>query len=409
MKKNRINLIAALATAVFSLSSCIYDDEVATFAPNSGLSQDEVSIAAVMQGVDASTRAAYNLQTDNLQDWRKVGIFVYKTGKTAAVTASTGVTGYAGYENIGVTAPTTGTTAPTSSAPITLTPASKLYFPVDNSDVDVYVYAPYSADYSPSTSPAFTPDVKNMEFTVEADQTEDDDYIASDFIYGMAMADYDAAAPNTKKANVTMYHALTKMTFKLEDGTVTSSLGTNAAGITKIALKNVFTKAKIDMNAAIVASPASGESYLNNATAGNTNVTTFNNSSTALTATRSDVTVAEYDPSASATTHTTNFYAAAKANGVSAIIPPHSAADLQDSGSGTPTPVQVEVTIDGVTKTANIYHVTTPTAAATDVTELLPGFEYVFNLKIKGSELILVVVSVVPWVQHNSGDRDLEF
>ena len=382
MKKNRFYLLAALATTAFSLSSCIYDDEVASFAPNSGLSQDEIKVAAVMQGVDASTRAAYNLQSENLYDWTKAGIFVYKTGNTAAVSASTGVTGYAGYENIGVQSPSTGATKPTASSPLTLTPVSKLYFPVDNTDVDVYVYAPYDAAYSTS------PDVTAMDFTVKGDQAENADYYDSDFIYGMATADYDAAT-DPKTAKVTMYHALTKMTFKITED------GANASGITDISLLNVFKTAEIDMSAPIVASPTSGDPYLNNGT--NVNVTTDN------TATRGNVVVAHYDGATG--THTTNFYSAAKSDGVSAIIPPHSTADLQDSSNSNANPVKVSVTIDGKTKTVDVYQASGTGA----LTELLPGFEYVFNLKIKATEVIVVVVSIVDWQTQTAVDRDLTF
>lgn len=392
MKRN-VLWIAALATTM--MTSCIYDNENdPTVVQQQGqYSNDEVEIYASLKGSESTTRAAYNLQSENLEDWSTVGIFVYKTGKTAAVSASTGETGYAGYENIRVTSPTTVATTPSSTDSLKLTPESKLYFPVDNSDVDVYVYSPYSTDYSPTATPAFTPNVAAMKFSVQDDQTEDEDYVKSDFIYGMATADYDADAPNTKKAVITMYHALSKVTFKITEN------GANAEGITDIRLKNVFKGATIDMTEDIEDSPTSGEPYLNNGS--NTNVITDK------TVSRGDVIVAHYDPTPGAT-HTANFYSTAKSNGVSAIIPPHSSDDLRDtSGSGAKA-VKVSVTIDNVTKEAQIYKSSSP-AATTDVTELLPGFEYVFNLKINASEIILVVVSVKPWEQYNAGDRDLNF
>lgn len=367
MKKNRINLIAALATAVFSLSSCIYDDEVSTYAPNGELSQEEVKISASMQGVETTTRAAYNLQGDNLADWSKAGIFVYKTGQTAAVAASTGVTGYAGYANIAVNSPTTGAATPTSAAPLTLTPASSLYFPIDKTAVDVYVYAPRDASYT---------DVTSMAFTVDADQSTDAKYIASDFIYGKATAVYSGATSPAvdKRADVTMYHALTKLTFKITED------GSNAAGITQIKLKDVYKKATINMSTAINTSAP----WL---TAG-TQVTT---SSTA-----SDM----GNVIVSNSTDNTNLYAdvlnssTATGNGVSAIIP------AQSGMSDTAGP-KVEVTIDGQSKEAYL--------GSSTFTAFEPGKEYIYTLNIKATGVVVVVVSVVDWIAGASQSRDLTF
>lgn len=387
MKKNRFYLLAAMATAVISLSSCIYDDEVATAPSTSFNSDEEVQITATMQGINAgNTRAAYNLQSDNLNSWTNAGIYVFKTGATKAVAASTGVTGYAGYNNLQVTGTTPTTVSdPPATTNITLsTDPTKLYFPVDNTDVDAYVYAPYAAANKADDI------VKAMPVTVADDQTQDASYIASDFIYGKATASYTG----NKTASVTMYHAMTKMTFKIVD----AANGTNAAGITEIKLTNVFKSATVDMSAAVVASPtAATDPYLNNGS--NVNVTTT------TTGTRGDVIVAAYDPSGSTAAHTTNFYTTAKNNGVSAVIPPHSAADLQNSSASPAAPVQVSVTIDGKTKTAEIYQ-STGTGA---LTELLPGFEYIFTLNIKATGIIIVAVAIKPWQSGGTVARDLTF
>ena len=380
MKKNRINLIATLATAVFSLSSCIYDDEVATASSTPFNSDEEVQITATMQGINAgNTRAAYNLQSDNLDSWLNAGIYIFKTNATKAVAAATGVTGYAGYNNIQVTTTNPATVSdPPATTNITLSAdPTKFYFPVDNTDVDAYVYAPYAAGNTADDI------VKTMPVTVASDQTEDADYIASDFIYGKATASYIG----NKTASVTMYHAMTKMTFKIVD----AANGTNAAGITEIKLTNVFKSATVDMSAPVVASPSGTDPYLNNGS--NVNVTTTTSD------TRGDVIVAQLN----STTHTTNFYTAATSNGVSAIIPPHDAAALQNSGA---TPVQVSVTIDGKTKTVDIYK---SSGDANDLTDLLPGFEYVFTLNIKATGIIIVAVAIKPWLSGAAVARDLTF
>lgn len=357
MKKNRFYLLAAMATAVFSLSSCIYDDEVATATPNGELSQEEVKISATMQEIEATTRAASDLQGDNLDDWTTTGIFVYKTGKTAAVAASTGVTGYTGYENIGVTGTTpTSVTVPPATQNITLTPAQALYFPVDKTDVDVFVYAPRDDSYT---------DVTSMAFTVNADQSKATNYKASDFVYGKGTADYDGTPAKT--AQISMNHALTKLTFYIED------IGGVAGNITDITLGDVYKKATIDMSKTITTSGC----VTTSSDAGDKGTVKVSNSS-----------------------DNPNLYTDVKTvsggtqPGVSAIIPPQTGM----SASAGPT---VSVTINGTAKTV---YLGSGTLASFD-----PGKEYKYTLKIKTDEVIVVVVSIVDWGTGTSESRDLTF
>lgn len=362
MKKNYL-WIAALATTM--LTSCIYDNENDPIAQQGQYSSDEIQITAIMSGSsEARTRAAYNLQGTTLSAWTNAGIYAYKTGTTA-------LTDNYAFVNQQVTGSNTSYNDATNSITGTkLTIGSSLFFPYDNSDVDVYVYAPHTAVATNVTATS----VSNMAITVQADQTDDADYIKSDFIYGMATADY----ATTKTAAVTMYHALTKLTFIVKDGTnTTPSLGTDASGITEIKLTNVYKKATIDMTAAPTSTTTAP--YL---TAG-TQVTTDNT-------TQGDVVVAVKDA-----THTASFYSDAKTNGVSAIIPPLTTTQL------TASDPDISVTIDGGTKTVKLK--------SSDVTELKPGYEYVFNLNIKGSELIIVAVAIKPWETQTAVDRDLDF
>lgn len=363
MKKNRFYLLAALATTAFSLSSCIYDDEVATFASNSEFSQDELKITASLVGTEAASRAASNLQSRNLEDWTNAGIFVYKTGETTGVSAGTNTTAYAGYANIAVngTVPTTVSNPPHTTN-ITLTPTSPLFFPVDNTNVDAYVYAPYGS-YS---------NVKAMEFTVAADQSKDEDYIASDFIYGKATATY-----STKTANVTMYHALTKLTFKITES------GANAAGISDITLNDISKKATINMSLA----PNTSAPWLEAELIGTT--TAGKHVNTSVTST--DISTVKVSNSSD----NNNLYNDVKTgDGVSVIIPP------QFNMSATAGP-SVTVTIDNITRTAYLGSAT--------FTAFQPGYEYIYTLNIKASGIVVVVVSIVPWEGGAAQDRDLTF
>ena len=361
MKKNRFYLLAAMATAVFSLSSCIYDDEVATATPNGELSQEEIKITASMAGTEVNTRGGNALQATTVADYTKLGIFAFKSGQTNSLASSTGVVGYAGYKNLQVT----GHTSVTGGEK--LTTSSTMYFPLDNADVDVWVYGPYDAANNSAS-------ISSIPITVQSNQTLDADYLKSDFIYGKATAMYST----DKTASVDLYHALTKVTFNIDE------LETgNAAQISEIKLVDVFPSATIDMTATINTTPTSGDPYLNN---GATNVTT-------TTGSRGDVVVCDK-------TNDANIYTDAK-TGVSAIIPPLTATELNNATN----PSKVSVTIDGVTKTANIYQATGTGA----LTELKPGLAYTFTLKIKSDEIIVVVVSIVDWVTGSSVNRDLTF
>lgn len=351
MKKNRINLIATLATAVFSLSSCIYDDEVSTYAPNGGFSDEEINISTSMFSAEAvETRAASNLQGDNLDDWTTAGIFVYRTGKTAADNTAPS---YAGYTNVAVTAPTGATTTPSATNKLTLTPATKLYFPVDKTDVDVYVYAPFGTHSSMTA----------MAFTVDADQSTDAKYKASDFVYGMGTAHYNTAPAKT--AEVTMYHALTKLTFFIED------VGGIAGNIEEISLGDVYKKATIDMSKAIA-----------------TAVTTSSDA-----ADKGTVKVSNSADNTSLYANV-NKTASSSAPGVSAVIPPQSSM----SASAGPT---VSVKINNVTKTAYL--------GSASLTSFDPGKEYKYTLKILSDEVVVVVVSIVDWVAGTAQERELTF
>lgn len=363
MKRN-VLWIAALATTM--MTSCIYDNENdPTVVQQQGqYSNDEVKIMASMGGT-ASTRATYNLQSDNLDDWTKAGIFVYRTTKTGPDNTAPS---YVGYSNVKITSPATAATAPSSSSPLELTPSKPLYFPSNNTNVDVYVYAPYASayDYNSSTNPN---PVTAMAFTVKEDQSTDANYIASDFVYGKGMADYN----DDKTAKVTMYHALTKLTFKIED------VGGIAGNIEEIDLLDVYKKATIDMSK----DPNGTAPWLTG-----THVSTSTNAGD-----KGDVKVAD-------ATTTTDLYtklvkpATGIWEGVSAIIPAQSG--MSDSAGP-----KVKVKI-GSNEKENYL-------GSASLNAFQPGYEYVYTLKIKSEEVIVTVVSIKPWVPGDAQERDLKF
>jgi hypothetical protein len=346
-------IFVTLATATMGLVSCSSDE-------NSSLditAQEEIQLFVSMESSNKHvTRAAHNLQIAPLTDYDKLGIFAYKTGLTA-------VDGNYGYENRTVT----GATDNGTNKKLELTPA--MTFPLSGGNVDVYVYAPYKNTYT---------DVTSMAFTVQDNQAIDANYLASDFVYGKATADYSG----DKTAAVTMHHALTKLTFKIDD----VGNGTNAAGISAINLLNVYKTVTVDMSAAF-----------NNAapwlTAG------LNVITNTTTETPGDIVVSNLTTDSDLYDHVRPRKAGDDdevGNGVSVIIPAQNVLTTE----GSP---KVSVTIDGITKDAYLG-----SEGDEGLSELIPGYEYVYTLNIKSQNVIVVAVSISPWVQDTQS-RDLDF
>lgn len=338
MKKNVI-WIAALATAMTTITSCINDEENVKDAP----ALTELKIAASLKAPDTQTRAAYNLQGNELDDFTNIGIYVWYTGTTAAKTSAPA---YAGYENKKVkTATPDGISG---NYPYTLTPdiaatSDKMFFPTDNANVDVYLYAPYAA------SPTQTNMV--MDFAVKTNQEEKADYIDSDFLWGKATAPY----ATTKKASVTMAHALTKIIFK-----VVPAAGIDVASMSNITLKGVMTATTVNLGTgATTTATTSGDIVVWSSTAGTNTVS----------------------------------LADTQTNGVACIIP-------NQAFDGSTTKVAVTMgTSPGVTKEVAL-------ASAT----LDPAKVYTYNLKIFGADLGLELTAISDWVSGGSAtDVDITF
>lgn len=342
MKRKSIYLFAALATAAFSLSSCSNDDSA-----ESVNSPAELKITAEMYpAIEVNTRAAYDIQSTTPADFTNIGIYVWYTRNTAAKASAPT---YAGYANDKV-ASYSGT------GPYTLTPTTNptMYFPVDNADVDVYLYAPYKATPTQTNM--------NMQHTVAADQSLEAGYLASDFIYGKATADYDALS-NPKEARVTMYHAMSKILFKVV------SNGVSPTNMTNISLKNVYTTTTIRMPQTIAGSAP----YLSCGSAATDNV---------------DVASVLGDVKVWGTSGTVTI-SDAQTYGVAAVIPP------QTTSSASGSEAKVSITVDGKTATANFSNIT-----------LAPGYVYTYNLKLTGQTLTITLVSIQDWISGGSGNLD---
>lgn len=338
MKKNYFCLLA-LATALLQLSSCSSSDDPKTPAPKTGPAELKISAGMQMSIEHATTRSVTNV-AGNIMTYTNLGIFVWKTTTTAA-------SGGYGYENVVVSS------SSTVSAKEQLSPETPLYFPADNSNVDVYLYAPRTA------SPTQT-DMK-MAFAVQDNQASDDNYKASDFIYGKATATYA-----DKVADVTLYHALSKVRFVLIPAT-----GLSVTGLSEIKLTGVQKAATINMPVA----PGGSAPWLtwsldSDGDAANKNV---NTSTTA--ATTGDVIIANLTTDGDIETHATT-----TTDGVAAVIPPQAG-----------TNIHVQVTIGSKYAVASLSAIT-----------FEAGKAYTVNLNIQGSGLTVNVVEIKDWTDETT-------
>lgn len=323
MKKNFIYLVAALATSTLAFTSCGSDDEQPAVSPKA---LQQIDVTASLNGTKhAATRADSLLQSTELVDWTTLGIYAFKSEKLDSVE------GYAGYKNIAVKE------FKAANNKFALTFDKSIYFPFDQSNVDVYLYAPRSAE------PTVDEGTMNMTFTVADDQTKNENYIASDFVYGKATA---ILSNNKGAVDVELKHALSKIIFK-----VTTDDGLSLAKLSQIKINEVKRSAKINL---------ANDGYIT------------------LLKTKDALTVASVD----ATSDTEmNALVAQVQKGVAAILPP------QDMTSTT-----VSVTLNGKTATASLSEM------GNDEGKLEPGKVYTVKLKVKGDKVSVSVLAITDWV-----------
>ncbi len=356
MKRNSIFLFAVMAATAISMSSCSSEEMPDT---NQQVSPAELRITAIMAPtLEVSTRATHNLQGTSIynNDFTKIGMYVWKTGETEATTSAPV---YSGYQNVQMSAGT-----PDASATYyTITKSgTSFYFPVDNSAVDVYLYAPWN-------NTAAGANMVSPSFTVQDDQSTDDNYVASDFIYGKATASYTGT--NAKTAEVTMYHALSKIIFK-----VVPASGVTFSSFTELKLTGVNRTTQVRMANA----PSSSMTVGNNTT---------DHVAIATAASSTDVIVTNYS----------NFVAPDAANdGVAAIIPPQSLTSLG-----------VSCTIDGKTATANLSGLQYDNSGTpTTISDFQPGKVYTITLNVKTGALDVRLIAIHDWDSGNGDGSSLD-
>lgn len=121
---------------------------------------------------------------------------------------------------------------------------SPVYYPQSGNGVNIYAYAPWADGVDLN---------KDYEFSIQTDQSDDKNYLASDLLWGQPMklktdgsGDYESANPvaRTKEdVNITFKHLLSKVTVTLKQGAGIKDLDlTNA----KVELLNVLPTTKLN-------------------------------------------------------------------------------------------------------------------------------------------------------------------
>lgn len=113
-----------------------------------------------------------------------------------------------------------------------------MYFP-EEGDVDIYAYAPYNSNWNGQLS-------ANNEFTVQADQSSDANYCASDLMIGVPSTG-NPVSSTTDAVQLNFKHKLTKLNINFNIG----QSGVDLKGAT-VKVKNVKTTATVNVQSGTV-------------------------------------------------------------------------------------------------------------------------------------------------------------
>ena len=210
MKTNKLFLgLATIAATVFSFTSCSQDELTTAKAETPDLGQEILlstnfsTTRTVSQDIQTVTQIVNGVQ---------VGVFVATNGSATSFVENGTNKAYTADGNGGLTAVNT---------------ESKVYYPKTGS-VDIYAYAPYQSTWNVTDVNA------NQDFTVQADQSSEANYLASDLIW---------ATPKTGQASTTdalalpFAHKLSKININI----VNNRSGLSLKGATVSILNTVRT------------------------------------------------------------------------------------------------------------------------------------------------------------------------
>lgn len=202
MKKLQFILACAALTA---LSSCSSDDQ--SFDPN------EIRITTNVGGIEATTRAATDILSTNFSE-NVDNVNIYITEHAVSPTI------FYGRSDL-LTA--------TAKSGNFLEFSSKQYYPSTGNGVDVWGVYPTSIERG------------NTTFSVQTNQSDEEDYKASDFLFAAGVTDHKKAAG---AIDLQFEHQLSKVIVKLQAGH-----GVEERALTEADVKIVNTKPKASFSA----------------------------------------------------------------------------------------------------------------------------------------------------------------
>ena len=169
-----------IALAGWVLMGCSSDDM------KDGLTTGQQTPITFVSNVSTMRSANVNLQKTQLAEGVKVGVFVRDADGFIS-----------GGNNAQLTASGTGSFT-----------GSPIYFPEDGAPVSVLAYAPYQSGWSDQADVAAT-------FTVAANQSTDDGYLASDLLHGVPTGT-NSFTKETPEITLNFQHKLSKLTVKFK-------------------------------------------------------------------------------------------------------------------------------------------------------------------------------------------------
>lgn len=289
----------------------------------------------------ATTRTVNTaLQTTSIKVGNTVGAFIYRQGTTAdTAPEEIDVENFEQKKDYGFTNKLFTRVDGTSQL---YSPTQPIFPQSGETCVDIYAYAPYDAGYATDWTTAKT-------FTVKADQSSDDNYIASDLLW--TKINTSTATTETVTSHYTIFqtpfsHKLTQVQINVIYG---DGLPAGTLNNIPVKLVNVLTSGTIDLTDGTVTASS----------------------------TRGPVTVFTYkdavaDPETPAVASGT------------AIIYPHTAAELTAGGA-----IQIEV--NGFAYTAALK--------TANITALEAGKKYEYNVTVSSSG-ITFSAAISPWTEE---------
>lgn len=193
-----------------------------------------IMLGTTIEAAGAETRTqSTTLQNTELASGQEVGVFIYNSGTKATQTT------YGGYKNISYSVSNTAGDLTSSTQP---------YYPANASQtVDIYAFSPRAAYTATNADLSGLTAVTG--YSVNTNQSSDDGYKASDFVWGTGSSSAADVKPlSDKKVLVTLGHKMSRIIVRLTEG---NGMSGRLAGAT-VKINNVVVATKINLTTGVV-------------------------------------------------------------------------------------------------------------------------------------------------------------